>query len=87
MEQGPARGGMHKAHQIAPLVAVLHWRERTLPLRCPNATQDGFEPNAMFVGSPQLDLRLGKRRRHLLDQRPQLFLNASCAAGSAWTCR
>jgi hypothetical protein len=41
----------------------------------------------MFVGRPQLDLRLGKRRRHRLNQRPQLFLNVSCATGSAWTCR
>jgi hypothetical protein len=41
MEECPARGGMHKADEVAPLIAMLDWRERTLPLRRPNATQDG----------------------------------------------
>ena len=78
---------MDEADEVAPVVAMLHGREGTLSLGRPDPPQDWFEPNAMFVGRPQLDLSLGEGRRHFLDQRPQLFLKRSCAAGSAWTWR
>ena len=87
MEEGSARGGMHKADQIAPFEAVAHRSERSLPDRRPDPTQERLEANAMLVHRPQLDLRLREGGRHRAHQRPQLFLKVSCSWASANTCR
>ena len=87
MKQCPARGGMHEADEVAPFVAVLHWRKRSLPLGRPGPPQDRFEPNAMFVDGPQLHLSVGKGGGHLAHERAELCLKRAWAAGSAWTWR
>ena len=51
---------MDKAHQIAPGKAVLHDRCGALPNGRPEAGEQRFEANAMFVGGPQFDLRVRK---------------------------
>src|SRR5262249_37721143 len=50
MKEGPTRGRMDKADQIAPREAVLHRGHGPLPDRCPDAAQQWFEANTMFVG-------------------------------------
>ena len=87
MEDRAARGGMDEADQVAPRIAVLHRGERALAVETPDLVQDGLEPDAVLIGGPQLDLRLWEGRRDRAQQRSQLFLKASCAAGSACTWR
>jgi hypothetical protein len=45
---------MDKGLEVAPLVAMLYNRPGTLPAGTPDATQDGFETDAVLVGGPQL---------------------------------
>jgi hypothetical protein len=59
---------MHKADEIAPLVAVLHRRKRTLPVDTPGLVQDGLEPNAVFVDRPEFDGGVGEGRGHLTQE-------------------
>ncbi len=87
MKDRAARGGMDKADEIAPLVAVLHGSEGTLPVETPDLVQDRLEPDAVFVDRPELDLRVREGGRDLAEERAELFLKASCAAGSACTWR
>lgn len=87
MEERAPRGRMDKAHQVAPLVAVLDRSQRALAIETPHLVQDGFQADAVFVGGPELDLRLGEGARDLAEERADLFLNASCSAGSACTWR
>jgi hypothetical protein len=87
MEDGAARGGVDEADQVAPRVAVLDRRQWALPVEAPHRVQDGFQADAVLVDRPELDLRLGEGGRDLAQERSQFFLNASCAAGSARTCR
>jgi len=90
VEDRPARGGMDKADQIAPVIAVLHWRERALPVEAPNFVQDRLEPDAVLVDGPtpqQLNGGLREGGRDGLDERPYLFLNSACWSGSAKTWR
>lgn len=54
---------MDEADEVAPGNAVLHDGGGPLPDGRPDAAQQRFEPNAMFVGRPQFYLRLGKRGR------------------------
>ena len=57
-EQQPdclARAWLHKGIEIAPLVAMLYNRSRTLPAGTPDATQDGLEADTVLVGGPQFD--------------------------------
>jgi len=58
MKEGPTRGGMHKADQVAPGKAVLHGGDGALANWRPDAPEQRFEANAMLVGGPQFDLRL-----------------------------
>lgn len=83
MEDGATRGWVDKADDIAPLVAVLHWRHWSLPYRSPNPPQNRFEADAVFVGGPQLDLRVRKGRRQASQEWTKLFLKAAWVAGSA----
>lgn len=52
---------MDKGVEIAPLVAMLHNRLWVLSTWAPDAAEDGFEPDAVLVGGPQLHLLLGVR--------------------------
>ncbi len=70
MEDGPAGSGMDEAHEVAPGEAVLHGGDRTVADWRPDAAQQRLQADPMFVGRPQFDLRVGKRRRHCLQQRP-----------------
>jgi hypothetical protein len=54
---------MHEAHQIPPGKAVPDRDDRLLADRRPDAPQERFEANAMFISGPQLDLGVGKGRR------------------------
>ena len=78
---------MHEAHQVAPLVAVLHGGERTLAVETPDLLEDRLQPDAVFVDRPELDLRVREGGGDLPQERPELFLKASCSAGSACTWR
>ena len=70
MKDGPARGGMDKADQVAPGLAVLHPRHRALAYRRPDPPQQRFQADPMFISRPQLDAGMRKRRRHLPEQWP-----------------
>jgi hypothetical protein len=85
MPHGPPRGGMDETHQIAPLVAVLHRRDRTPSPEAPDLLEDGFETDAMLVNRPELDLRPGEGGGEGLGERTDLFLNSACCSGSAST--
>lgn len=87
MKERTARGGMDKPNQIAPFVAVLHRRQRSLAVKTPDLVQDRLEADPVFVHGPDFDLRLGIGGGDRLEEWSQLFLNASCRAGSASTWR
>ena len=61
---------MDKADEVAPLEAVLDGGNRTLANRRPDPPEQRFEADPMFIGRPQLHLRMRERRRHGLQQRP-----------------
>ena len=65
MEDGATRGGMDKADEVAPFIAVLHRRERALPVKTPDLVRDRLEADAMLVHRPQFDPGVRKCRRHL----------------------
>jgi hypothetical protein len=83
----PARPRLHEGIEIAPLVAMLHRRLRALAAWAPDAAEDGFEPDAVLVGGPQLHLLLGVRLLHGVHYGREVFLKAACAAGSAFAWR
>jgi len=83
VEEGATRGGMDEAHQVAPFEAVLHGGAGPLANRCPDAPEERFQANAMFVGGPELHLGVGEGRGHRSEQWSQFFLKASCCAASA----
>ena len=87
MEEGAPRGGMDEANQIAPREPMTDRGEGTLPNRRPDATQQRFQADAMFIGGPELDLGVREGGGHGAQQRPQLFLKASCSSASARACR
>jgi hypothetical protein len=58
MEEGASGGGVHEADQVAPGKAMAHYGNRALADRGPDAPQQRFEADALFIGRPQLDLRL-----------------------------
>ena len=74
MKDGAPRGGMDKADEVAPLVAMLDRRDGRWPSRAPDLAQDRFQPNAVFVDGPQLDGRVGEGRRDLAQQWAQTLL-------------
>ena len=61
MEEGPSGGGMDEADQVAPGEAMPHHGNGALADRGPDAPQQRFEADAMFIGGPQFDLRLRER--------------------------
>ena len=51
---------MDEADEIAPRVAVLHWRQQTLPVETPHLAQNRLQPDAVFICRPQFHLGLGE---------------------------
>ena len=86
-EARAARRRLDEADDVAPRVTVRHGRAGALPVAAPDLVQDRLQPDAVFVGGPELDARLGVRGGDGLDERPALLLQAACASGSAGTCR
>ncbi len=86
VEDRATRSRMDEANEIAPGEAVAYQGDRALSAGRPHPPQERFEPNAMFIRRPQLDLGMGKGGRHLSEQRPQFFLKMACcsASASAW---
>ena len=87
MKDRAARRRVDEADEVAPFVAMLHRRQRALPVETPDFVQDGFQPDPVLVDGPELDGAVRVRRRDLAEERAELFLKASCAAGSACICR
>src|SRR5579871_1555395 len=92
MKDRAARGGVHKADQIPPLVAMLvamlDWSQGALARHGPDFVQEGFETNPVFVGGPHLNPSSGESRCHIPAQFAEPPLKASWAAASAaWICR
>jgi hypothetical protein len=87
VEDGTTRSRMDKADEVAPVVAVLDRRGGTLAVEAPDLLEDRLQTDAVFIDRPEFDARLGVRGRDCLDERSDLFLKASCSAGSASTCR
>ena len=59
MENASTGGGMHETHQIAPVVAMLDWRNGPLAVKAPDLLQDGLEPEPVLIHGPQLHLGRG----------------------------
>lgn len=78
---------MDEADEVAPVVTVLDRGERLLAVEAPDFVQDRLEPDPVLIHCPQFDGCVGEGSGDGLQQRPQFFLNASCSAGSACTCR
>lgn len=70
VKEGPARGRMDKADEPVPREAVLDHRMRPRTSRRPDAPQQRLEADAMLVGRPELNGRVGERGGHLAQQRP-----------------
>jgi hypothetical protein len=61
MEDGPARGGMDKADEVAPGEAMANQGNRAPATGRPDPPPQGLEPDAMFIDRPQFDLRVRNR--------------------------
>ena len=59
--------GLDKAIQVHPLIARSDHRPDSAAFACPDAAQDGFEADAVFILTPQLNLSLWVRLMQLLD--------------------
>jgi hypothetical protein len=73
----PARPRLHEGIEITPLVAMWHNRLWTLSAWAPDAAQDGFEPDAVLVGGPQLHPLLGVRLLQGVHYGREVFLKAT----------
>jgi hypothetical protein len=82
---------MDKAHQGAPVIAMLHRGEGTLPFQTPDRAQDGLQANAVFVDSRDLDDAVWKCRGDFAQQGAQtlleLRLRLRVRVDMAWTWR
>lgn len=61
-------GRMDKADEIAPSEAMLDRGNWTLPNRRPDPTEQRLEADAVLIGRPQFDMRLGEGRSDCLEQ-------------------
>ena len=77
MKDRAAGGGMDEADQVSPLVAVLDRSQGALAVKTPDLVQDRFEPNAVFIHGPQLNLRLREGCRDLAQEGAQTRLEVS----------
>jgi hypothetical protein len=80
-------GGVDKADEVAPVVAMLDGRGGPSPVKAPHLLEDRFQADAVLIDGPELDARLREGGCHRLDERPNVFLKAACCSGSASTCR
>lgn len=64
---GLAALGLHKPIQIHPLIARSDDGSHAGSLTRPDAAEDGFEPDAVFILTPELNACLGVRLAELLD--------------------
>jgi hypothetical protein len=53
--EGASAGGMDKAIDVGPLIAVMNQDVRTNAPQRPDSPDDGFEANAVFVHGPKLN--------------------------------
>ena len=72
---------MDEADEIAPRVAVLHWRQQTLPVETPHLAQNRLQPDAVFICRPQFHLGLGDRGGDLAQERAQARLEGGLRHG------
>jgi len=72
---------MDKAHDVSPLIPMLHWGGRALAVETPHLVKNRLEPNAMLVDRPQLGRRLGERRGDLTQERTQTLLKVRLRLG------
>jgi hypothetical protein len=68
---GAPRGGMHKPHQIAPVIPMLDGGDGALAGQRPDSLEDRLEPDAVLVDRPQLNGRLAESGRNRAQQRAQ----------------
>src|SRR4051794_28257685 len=80
---GLARGRLHERRDVHPLVPVVAQCDRPLTFGRPHPAQDRLQPNAVFVGGPDLDGLVRVLGPLLSDGLLQLFLNASRSSGVA----
>ena len=64
---GLAALGLHKPREIHPLIARSDDGSQAGSLARPDAAEDRFEPDAVFILTPQLNAGLGIRLAELLD--------------------
>ncbi len=64
MKEGASRGGMDKANQMSPRKALLHSDRRPLTNWRPDAPEQRFQADTMFINCPELHLGMRKRRGH-----------------------
>src|SRR5258707_5108779 len=60
--------------------AVMNRDHRALPSFTPDAPHNGFQPNAMFIHRPMLDLAATQRCFEFLEDEANVFLNCSCTS-------
>jgi len=65
MEERAPGSRVHETDEVAPGVAVLHWRHGALPDRRPDPSKERLEANAMFIRRPQLHGGLRESSRDL----------------------
>ena len=70
---GLAALGLHKPIQIHPLITRSDHGPHAGPLACPDAAQDWFETDAVFILTPQFNARLGIRLMQSLDLLGEFF--------------
>jgi hypothetical protein len=87
VKDGPPRGGVHEADQIAPGIPMADQGNGALADRGPDPAQQRFEADPMLIDGPQFDLRLREGRRDRPQERTDLFLNVSCCSAAASACR
>ena len=75
-------GGMHEDDEVAPVVA---WLDRPLPRQRPDALEQRFDANAVFIGGPHLNRRVGGASSVLPAQSVVPFIKAPCSSGLAAT--
>jgi hypothetical protein len=82
-----ARGGMDKADEIPPFVAMLHRGNGPFAVKTPHFVQNRFQADPVLVDRPELDAGPGEGGCDFPEERTELFLKVACSAASACTCR
>ncbi len=66
--KGVSRCRLDEGVEIAPLLALLHSRDRALAFARPDPAQERLEADALLIHRPQFELCRGMRRSHRLDR-------------------